>query len=169
MTPGSEQGAGGIVLRHDMRPGDLGAITWLHGTLYAREYGLDHTFEPYVARPLSEFVLGQPRSGRLWVADRDGEVLGSIAMVATDDPGLGQLRWLILAPDARGHGLGDRMVRCALDYARERGWHRVMLWTFSDLAAAIHLYHRHGFTASERSTHEIWGGPRTEVRMDATV
>lgn len=68
----------GIVIRHDLLPGDLGRVTELHGEVYAREYGFDHTFETYVASTLAEFGLGlRPGRDRLWLAERQGRLVGS--------------------------------------------------------------------------------------------
>ena len=149
-------------IRHTLQPGDLGAIVQLHGIVYAREYGLDTTFEPYVAKPLSDFVL--EGTGRLWIAERGGRLMGSIAVVESD--GEGQLRWFLLAPEARGSGLGRRLLDLALDYCREREFPRVFLWSFSDLAAALKLYERAGFKVRETSTEYVWGAERSQVRMD---
>jgi ribosomal protein S18 acetylase RimI-like enzyme len=149
-------------IRHSLQPGDLGAIVQLHGIVYAREYGLDTTFEPYVAKPLSDFVL--EGSGRLWIAEGDGRLMGSIAVVESD--GEGQLRWFLLAPEARGSGLGKRLLDLAMDYCRERRFSRVFLWSFVDLTAALKLYERGGFKVTERSTEYVWGAERTQIRMD---
>ncbi|MEE4607924.1 MAG: GNAT family N-acetyltransferase, partial [Desulfobacteraceae bacterium] len=95
------QEAVAIEMRNDLRPGDLGAIVQLHGECYGAEYGFDHTFEPYVAAPLSEFVLrGEPRE-RIWIVTRAGRVGGSVAIVAASESEA-QLRWLLLAPPLRG-------------------------------------------------------------------
>jgi GNAT superfamily N-acetyltransferase len=152
-----------IRLRHVLEPGDLGMIVYLHGVVYAREYGLDTTFEPYVAKPLAEFAI--EGVGRLWVAEKDGSVIGSIAMVDAG-PDTGQLRWFLLAPQARGLGLGRRLLDAALDYARERGFAHVFLWSFTDLHDAIRLYQKAGFRVTETETGEVWGAERTQVRMD---
>ena len=152
-----------IRIRHVLAPGDLGMIVHLHGVVYAREYGLDTTFEPYVAKPLAEFVLDG--AGRLWVAEKDGIVVGSVAMVDAG-PGTGQLRWFLLAPEARGLGLGRRLLDAALGYALERGFTHVFLWSFTDLHEAIRLYERAGFRVTQTETGEVWGAQRTQVRMD---
>ena len=65
-------GSAGVTLRSDLRPGDLGRIILLHGTVYARECGFDHTFEAYVAGPLAEFARAASSRERLWLAERDG-------------------------------------------------------------------------------------------------
>jgi GNAT superfamily N-acetyltransferase len=158
--------ANDVRIRDTLQPGDLGMIVHLHGVLYAREYGLDTTFEPYVAKPLADFVLAG--NGRLWVAELDGRVVGSIAVVDAGN-GEGQLRWFLLAPEARGTGLGRRLLETAMAYCRERRMLRVFLWSFSDLAAALLLYERAGFTVTERRTANVWGAERTEVRMDLTL
>src|SRR5262245_57354856 len=105
-------------IRHALQPGDLGMVVHLHGILYAREYGLDVTFEPYVAKPLADFVLGG--AGRLWIAEDGDRTLGSVAMVDAE-PNVGQLRWFLVVPEARGTGLGKRLLDEALAYGRERG------------------------------------------------
>jgi len=153
-------------IRHEIEPGDLGMVVHLHGVLYAREYGLDTTFEPYVAKPLADFVLNG--SGRLWLAKEDDRVVGSIARVDAD-PGVGQLRWFLVVPEARGTGLGRRLLEETLAYARQRGLARIYLWSFADLSDALRLYERAGFRTTETKTALIWGAERTEVRMDLSL
>jgi GNAT superfamily N-acetyltransferase len=138
----------------------------LHGVHYAREYGLDTTFEPYVAKPLAEFVLA--RAGRLWIAEEDGRIVGSIAVVDAEH-GEGQLRWFLVAPEARGSGLGRRMLETALGYCRERGMPHVFLWTFAQLDDALRLYERAGFKVTATHKAPMWGSERTEVRMDLAL
>jgi GNAT superfamily N-acetyltransferase len=153
-------------IRHELRPGDLGMVIHLHGVLYAREYGLDTTFEPYVAKPLADFVLAG--AGRLWIAEEGGRVIGSIAVVDAED-GVGQLRWFLLTPEARGTGLGRRLLDTALTYCRERGMHRVFLWSFAQLDDALRLYERAGFQITKTNKTRLWGAERTEVRMDLEI
>ena len=150
-------------IRHDLQPGDLGMVIHLHGVLYAREYGLDTSFEPYVAKPLADFAMSG--SGRLWIAEGDGRVVGSIAVVDAED-GVGQLRWFLLTPEARGTGLGRRLLETALAYCRDRGMRHVFLWSFAQLGDALRLYERAGFQVTETSKANLWGAERTEVRMD---
>jgi GNAT superfamily N-acetyltransferase len=152
-----------VRIRHELKPGDLGMVVHLHGVIYAREYGLDTTFEPYVAGPLADFVLAG--DGRMWIAEHDGRLVGCVALVAAD-AGAGQLRWFLVTPEMRGKGLGKRLLDEALAYARQQALQRVFLWSFADLADALRLYERAGFKVTERRTGTIWGGERTEVRMD---
>jgi RimJ/RimL family protein N-acetyltransferase len=141
-------------------------VVHLHGLIYAREYGLDTSFEPYVARPLADCILDG--RGRVWIAEDGHRVVGSIAMVDADAQ-VGQLRWFLLVPEVRGSGLGRRLLDAALTYGRERGFSRIFLWTFSDLEGARRLYERAGFKVTETKTGLIWGAERTEVRMEMAL
>src|ERR1051326_8858033 len=96
-------------IRNEVRPGDLGQIVALHGTIYAREYGFDRTFEAYVAGPLAEFVLKSAPRDRIWIAERDDRIVGCIAIVGVSDE-VAQLRWYVVDPSARGLGLGKRLL-----------------------------------------------------------
>mgnify|MGYP001003022853 CR=1 FL=1 len=145
-----------FTLRHSLQPGDVGAIVQLHGILYAREYGLDATFEAYVAGPLADFVLRQGGRDRLWIAERDGRLAGSIAIVAASEQDA-QLRWFLVDPACRGCGLGKRLIAETLAFSRAQGYDNVFLWTVSALAAAAHLYRAAGFRKIEEQPGRRWG------------
>ncbi|MBW1646672.1 MAG: GNAT family N-acetyltransferase [Deltaproteobacteria bacterium] len=152
-----------IEIRNDLRPGDLGAIVQLHGECYSAEYGFDHTFEPYVAVPLSEFVLRANRRERIWIVTRGGRVGGSVAIVTAAESEA-QLRWLLLVPPLRGRGLGRRLVGEALAFCRCCGYESVFLWTLAHLEKALGVYRYFGFQVRQRHTHRIWGQELTEER-----
>jgi N-acetylglutamate synthase-like GNAT family acetyltransferase len=158
-----------MIIRTDIRPGDIGYIIYLHGLLYAQEYDLDHTFEGYVAAGLGEFAKSFDQSkDRLWVAEENGRILGSIAIVGQAD-GVAQLRWFLVTPGARGSGLGRTLLREALEFCRDSDFRSVFLWTLAELKTAGHLYEQAGFRKTEQKTHEIWGTVRTEERYDLTL
>jgi len=154
-----------ITIRHKLRPGDIGYVTYLHGTLYAAEYGWDHTFEAYVAGPLAEFGKSHNDRERIWIVEKAGQVAGSIAIVeaSTDEA---QLRWLLLHPDLRGQGVGRVLIEQAIGFCRDSHYSRVYLWTESALTAAARLYESSGFQLTDENTHQLWGTVVTEQRYD---
>jgi ribosomal protein S18 acetylase RimI-like enzyme len=58
---------------------------------------------------------------------------------------LAELHLLCVKPDARGGGIGEALVRAALDRAKAEGARGVVLWTQPTMAAAQRLYRRCGF------------------------
>ena len=153
-------------IRTHIKAGDIGYITYLHGTLYAAEYGLDHTFEGYVAAGLGQFAnTYNSEHDYFAVAELDGTIVGSVAIVGQPDQ-TAQLRWFLVDPDARGQGLGKRLLRDAVDFCRQRNYKSVFLWTISELKTATHLYRDAGFQLTEQNTHEIWGAVRTEEKYE---
>ena len=163
-------GATDIMVRHDLRPGDMGRVIALHGELYAREYGFDHGFEAYVAETVAEFgKLARPGLDRLWVAERDGQLVGCVAIIGRED-GLAQLRWFLVHPEARGSGLGRRLVQESLAFCREAGYRSVCLWTVSGLEAAARLYLAVGFRKTETKPPAVlWGATLSEERYDLSL
>jgi GNAT superfamily N-acetyltransferase len=158
-----------LIVRHDPRPGDLGRVTELHGRLYAEEYGLSFIFEGYVAETLGEFgKLTRPGRDRLWLAEIDGRLVGSVGIVGREG-GAAQLRWLLVAPEARGRGLGRRLLRDALSFCRDGGCTSVYLWTISILTDAARLYLAAGFRKTEQTGPSWWGREVTEERYDLAL
>jgi GNAT superfamily N-acetyltransferase len=152
-----------VTLRTDLRPGDIGSIVKMHGEVYAAEYGFDTTFEAYVAGPLARYALAPSDGDRLWVADRDGAVVGSVAIIE-DSKDEGQLRWFLVGPSERGKGLGTRLLNEAVAFARDRGFGSVFLWTVQQLEAAAKLYRDAGFEKAEERPGRRWGVEVVEER-----
>jgi ribosomal protein S18 acetylase RimI-like enzyme len=149
-------------IRRELRPGDLGAIIEHHGRTYAREYGVDSSFEAHVAAAVARAALrGFPRETEaIWIVERDGRHAGSLAMTDEGD-GVICIRFFVLDSELRGHGLGRRLLEELLDTARAQGFERAVLETFSDLAAAARLYRDHGFRVTNAETGARWG--RAEI------
>jgi ribosomal protein S18 acetylase RimI-like enzyme len=137
------------------RPGEIGHIIARHGELYA-ELGYPPVFERYVVQAFGDFVADfAPPRDRIFIAERAGRFAGSIASKGLPDA-TAQLRFLLVEPDARGLGLGRRLVRSVVDHARRSGERRIVLDTASDLAAARALYAAHGFRKTASTSGEPW-------------
>jgi GNAT superfamily N-acetyltransferase len=162
-SPPPSQPAAEIEIRHDLRPGDLGAIVQLHGTIYAREYGFDETFEAYVAAPLAEVVRARNQRDRIWIAERGNHIVGCIAIVGAST-NEAQLRWFLVDPSERGQGLGRMLLHEAMDFCGSQNYGSVFLWTVSALTAAARLYQSFGFEKAEERPGRQWGVDVVEER-----
>jgi DNA-binding MarR family transcriptional regulator/predicted N-acetyltransferase YhbS len=143
---------GEVVLR-DIQPGDLGWMVERHGVLYAREYGWDQSFELLVARIMGAF---RPGTDRGWIATLDGRRAGCVLYVHESGK-TAKLRTLLVEPEARGHGLGARLVDAVITHARTAGHEELVLWTNDILGAARRIYERAGFTKTSEAPHRAFG------------
>jgi GNAT superfamily N-acetyltransferase len=144
-------------IRTGLLPGDIGEIVRMHGAVYGAEYGLDATFEASVAMRLAALAdRGWPgaREG-LWMAESDGRPVGMITLSDEGD-GLARLGHFLLLPEQRGAGLGRRLLEGLLSFAREAGYERMELYTFSDLVAAGRLYREAGFERVSSEESRLW-------------
>jgi DNA-binding MarR family transcriptional regulator/predicted N-acetyltransferase YhbS len=149
----------GIALRPH-RAGDIGWVVERHGALYAAEYGWDSGFEALVAEIGAAFLRGHdPARERCWIAEEaaTGRRLGSVMIVRGEDAATAKLRLLLVEPEARGRGLGRRLVAEAEAFARAAGYAAATLWTNACLLAARRIYAAAGWRLTRAEPYRGFG------------
>jgi GNAT superfamily N-acetyltransferase len=144
-------------IRRIGQPGDLGWVVMAHGEQYAREFGWDGSFEALVARIVADWAGHHDEEREAaWIAELNGQRVGCVFCVREDDA-TARLRILLVDPAARGQRLGTRLVRTCLQFARDAGYRRMVLWTNHPLAAARAIYLAEGFRLTAEEPHRSYG------------
>lgn len=139
------------------QPGDMGWIVSRQAVLYADEYGWDGTYEALAAEIVGQFIKNyDPKYERAWVAEKDGERVGAVFVARKSDE-IAQLRLLHVEREARGLGIGKRLVEECVRFARQAGYQKMTLWTQSILLAARHIYKAAGFQIVHEEKHHRFG------------
>lgn len=139
------------------RAGDLGWVVQVHGELYEREFGWDVRFEGLVADVIGGYVRNfDPARERCWIAERNGQNVGCVFVMRGSDE-VAKLRLLIVAPSARGLGIGARLVDECIQFSRDAGYRTLSLWTNSVLLSARHIYQAKGFRLVHTEIHNSFG------------
>jgi DNA-binding MarR family transcriptional regulator/GNAT superfamily N-acetyltransferase len=138
-------------------PGDMGWVIGRHGALYAEEYGFNAEFEALVAEIVAKFIRNfDPEREYCWIAEKNRCNAGSVFLVAETETAA-KLRLLLVEPQARGLGIGERLVQECLRFARQARYRTVSLWTNSVLHAARRIYQRAGFRLIDSQPHHSFG------------
>ena len=149
-------------------PGAIGRVAELNGTYYHKHWGFGLIFEAMCATDLSEFLTryDDNRDG-FWTAWLDGRIEGHITIDGIHSENQGaHIRYFIVSDALHGKGIGNKLIKTATDFCRDKGHKRVYLWTFEGLWAARHLYEKTGFRLVEQRRGSQWGVEVNEQRFE---
>ena len=156
-----------ISIRTNIIPGDIGYITYLHGDLYHKEYGIE--CEIYIAEGLIEFYKNfDPNMDRAWICEHNGKIIGSLFLMQRESSAA-QLRYFLINPEYRGIGLGKKLMSLYMDFLYKTGYTTSYLWTINELYAAAALYKQYGFTLTEEKESTAFVKSVKEQRYDLCI
>ncbi len=152
-----------IRIRTDLRPGDIGFVTYRHGVLYSKEYQYGIEFESYVAEGLHEFFTQyDPARSRVWIAEHNEKIVGFLLLMDRGEEA--QLRYFYLEPEYRGIGLGSKLMKLFMEFFNSVGYTSAYLWTTKELTDAARLYTKYGFRLEEEKASSSFGKEVIEQR-----
>jgi len=158
-----------VVYRQGLRPGDIGYLIHLHGSLYAEESGYSQKFESYVAKTFYEsFENYSEEKDRIWLAEYNNRIIGCIAILHRPK-NEAQLRWFLVHPVFRGSGIGKKLFKEAIDFSKEKGYQNIYLFTTDVQKKAIAMYEKKGFCLTNSVEVEQWGHTFHEERYDLYI
>jgi DNA-binding MarR family transcriptional regulator/ribosomal protein S18 acetylase RimI-like enzyme len=157
LSGGSSKKARSYILR-EPEPGDFGWIVSRNAELYWQEYRWGWPFEGICAQIVADFVNKFDRNKeRCWIAEMNGENVGTVMLVKDDQPDVARLRLLLVDPKARGLRLGTRLVDECVKFSRKAGYNCITLWTHENLTAARAIYAKAGFTLTSSEKKKSFG------------
>ena len=143
-------------------PADSQWLVARHQDLYTLEQGVDASFGPAMAAVLQRYCESHdPACECGWVAVAGQRRIGSVFCIRQDDT-TARLRLFFLTPEARGRGLGKKLLRDCMQFARHAGYREMMLKTHEKREKSGSLYAAFGWQAAAPRRVRIYGADLLE-------
>jgi len=149
------------------RDADAVVALWTEAYFREGEGGRDAPYERH------EFEATAAAAAHMLVAERDGEVVGVVALFAPGEPsravavgGEAELARLVVGSGARRQGIGRALAERCEELARAEGWAAIALWSRPYQIAGHRLYESLGYErVPERDSVDETGFGRLVFRL----
>lgn len=155
MLPAGAKKAQGLEVRL-ATPNDAAAIAQVLRDAFTvfREYYTAEAFD--VVTPGPDIILGRFDEGPQWVAEINGQVVGTVSM--TTEPNGLYIRSMAVSPKAQGRGIGHKLLDATDEFAAGTDLERIFLYTTYFVPGAKEMYEKHGYGFVRDTTAEEWYG-----------
>jgi putative acetyltransferase len=94
------------------------------------------------------YQLFQTPDSVLWVAELNGKVIGCCGVYPTEglDKECSELVKFYLSGEARGLGIGKKLMQKSISSARKSGFKKIYLESLPQFSNAVRIYEKQGFT-----------------------
>ena len=112
-------------------------IEWLKTSFYVEAY--------------DEAVLSQPdkyiinKGGYIFFAINDKKIVGTVALMPTEQAGILELTKMAVLPEERGQNIGQQLLQYCIDFGKSQKLEALLLYSNTKLENAIYLYRKYGF------------------------
>ena len=95
-------------------------------------------------------VLGNPEKyiiepgGNIFFVKEDNHIIGTVALMKMED-GVFELTKMAITPESQGKRIGQKLMEHTLNYAKDKGWKTLIIYSNRKLENAIYIYLKYGF------------------------
>lgn len=93
----------------------------------------------------------QARTATLVAESDTGEILGFVDVSASDDPAVGEVNKLFVAPHRKGRGVGGALLAAGVAQLAGMGFGRAVLWSLTGNEPAASFYRSNGWRPTTRT------------------
>lgn len=98
-----------------------------------------------LSNPQTEII---DKGGFIYFAKRNSEIIGTVSLLKKSDT-VFELGKMAVTEKVQGLGIGKLLVEHCLTIAKDKNIEKLILYSNTQLASAIHLYKKYGFTETE--------------------
>jgi ribosomal protein S18 acetylase RimI-like enzyme len=123
----------------------------------------------FYVEPYDEDVLSKPdiyiidKGGYIFFAMKEDKVVGTVALMPTEEAGILELTKMAVLPEERGQKIGQQLLQHCIDYGKTQKLQGLLLYSSTKLDNAIYLYRKYGFKELELETDSPYN--RSDIKM----
>jgi N-acetylglutamate synthase-like GNAT family acetyltransferase len=126
----------------------------------------------FKVEPIDELVLNNPmreiidKGGFIFMIQKNHETIGTLALIKKSK-NLYEFSKMAIIPEERGNGYGNMAMKFLIQFAKNKNWSKLILYSNTKLKNSIHLYRKYGFKEMQLEKNLIYS--RGNIKMQLSL